>query len=222
MHIIGLILALIPILFYLKIYRNFIKTKTTLSNDKIKTYFILGFFSPVFVFLPSLIFPEISEPLGTSDLDLFIYNIFQVGFIEELSKLLTFLIGFNFLYENNEDDNLSVQYYFMLVGAGFAFNENFLYILNYGLSVIIIRSLTASVFHITLGIIFGYFISLNKERKLSITLFGLGITSLIHGLYDFNLTVLYGNIVFICLGITLILCIIASILLINRFKNQEI
>ena len=66
--------------------------------------------------------------------------------IEELSKLLAFLVGYSFLKKSSEEFNpIGIMFYCSMVGLGFAALENFEYGLRYGSSVVLLRTFTAVV-----------------------------------------------------------------------------
>ncbi|HLG03474.1 MAG TPA: PrsW family glutamic-type intramembrane protease [Bacteroidia bacterium] len=109
-----------------------------------------------------------------------------IGFIEELVKLIPFLLILRFTgIIKKPIDYLLVA---SAAGLGFAFFENLLYISQYGLEVIHARALTSSVSHMVSGGIVAYGFVLAKfrwpGRHWLIPAFFL-IAVFAHGFYDF-------------------------------------
>lgn len=116
----------------------------------------------------------------------FLFSFLGIGFIEELVKLIPFLILLRFtnIIKKPVDYLLIAS----AAGLGFAFFENLLYISQYGLEVIHSRALTASVSHMASSAIAAYGFVLVKFRHPKkfwiIPLFFL-IAAFAHGFYDF-------------------------------------
>ncbi|MBI3511021.1 MAG: PrsW family intramembrane metalloprotease [Bacteroidetes bacterium] len=116
----------------------------------------------------------------------FLYCFAGIGFIEELVKLIPFLIILHFtnIIKRPIDYILIAS----AAGLGFAFFENLIYISQYGLDVIHARALTACVSHMVSSAIIAYGFILAKFRypgKLwIIPLFFLAAV-FAHGFYDF-------------------------------------
>ena len=96
---------------------------------------------------------------------------------------------------------------------GFAIVENIAYVFSdfnmEGMSVAILRMFTAIPLHATCGIIMGYYLGeakMGNNSKIRCLIFAIAIPTLIHGLYDYFLSI---NI-FIFSLITLILAVIYS------------
>ena len=116
----------------------------------------------------------------------FLYCFLGIGLIEELVKLIPFLIILRFT--NIIKKPIDYILIASAAGLGFAFFENLLYISQYGLDVIHTRALTASVSHMASSAIVAYGFVLVKFRYPGkfwiIPLFFLG-AALAHGFYDF-------------------------------------
>ncbi|HTL81292.1 MAG TPA: PrsW family glutamic-type intramembrane protease, partial [Bacteroidia bacterium] len=115
-----------------------------------------------------------------------LYSFFGIGFIEELVKLIPFLIILHFTNIIRKPiDYLLIA---SAAGLGFAFFENLLYISQYGLDVIHARALTASVSHMASSAIAAYGFVLVKYRYPKkwwiIPLFFVAAAGA-HGFYDF-------------------------------------
>ena len=176
-------------------------------------FFIIGFLSILFcIYLKKLFYPNGTFMYimgGQSVKEMFYFKkaFFEVGLIEEVSKLLAFLIGYSFLRKDNEEFHpIGIMFYCSMVGLGFAALENFEYGLHYGKSVLLVRTFTAVIVHLTLGLMMGYVIAHAKikttrfvrtpldlllrhsNQKLAYySIFGLIIATFFHGLYDLNL-----------------------------------
>ena len=71
---------------------------------------------------------------------------------------------------------------------GFATLENVIYADRYGLQTIALRAFTAVPAHGAFAVIMGYFVGLsktNKPKRIILLLTGLGIATVVHGIYDF-------------------------------------
>ena len=207
-----LLLSVLPALAYAVL----IYLSSPVRSVKIKVafrFFIVGFLSILFcIYIKKLFYPNgtFMHVMGSqSAQELFYFNkaFFEVGLIEELSKLLAFLVGYSFLKKSSEEFNpIGIMFYCSMVGLGFAALENFEYGLRYGSSVVLLRTFTAVVVHLTLGIMMGYTIAHAKikttkfvrtpldihlrhsDQKMAYyCIFGLLVATFFHGLYDLNL-----------------------------------
>lgn len=137
----------------------------------------------------------------------------QVGFAEEFSKYLIFVLIF--LFRRNNKDNsstdslIATMFYMGCVSLGFAVIENLGYAARSAdpLNLLVWRGFTSVVGHFVFGLTTGYWIArgkikertsnlilfiLNKYSKLKLVLFtivGLTCSSIIHGLYNLSLRV---------------------------------
>lgn len=115
-----------------------------------------------------------------------VFSFAGIGVIEELVKLVPFLIILHFTNTIRKP----VDYIIVAsaCGLGFAVFENFMYIANYGLDVIHSRALTSSVSHMACSGIAAYGFVLRRyrwpHRWWLIPLFFI-FASLAHGFYDF-------------------------------------
>ena len=105
---------------------------------------------------------------------------------EEIAKCAVLLMGaFPRKFFNEPVDGIV---YAVLVGMGFATVENLIYANNFGFNTTIVRAFTAVPAHFVFAIVQGYYIGLAKfqpERRIELILQGLGISILMHGIYDF-------------------------------------
>lgn len=115
-----------------------------------------------------------------------LFSFLGIGFIEELVKLIPFLLLLHFTkIIKRPIDYLLIA---SAAGLGFAFFENLLYFSKYGLDVIHSRALTASVSHMVSSTIVAYGFVLRKyrypKRFWIVPLFFI-LAVLAHGFYDF-------------------------------------
>jgi len=117
----------------------------------------------------------------------FLYCIFGIGVIEELVKLIPFLIILKFTKIIKEP--IDYIMYASLSALGFAFVENCLYFDNGSINIIHSRALTASVAHMIFSSIIAYGIVLAKFRyhknQFLVGLLAFFIAAFAHGFYDF-------------------------------------
>lgn len=116
----------------------------------------------------------------------FVFCVTGIGFIEELVKLIPFLIVLRFT--NIIKKPIDCILVASACGLGFAVFENLLYISTYGLDVIHSRALTSSVSHMACSAIVAYGFVLYRYRWQKqfwlIPAFFL-LAALAHGFYDF-------------------------------------
>ncbi len=112
---------------------------------------------------------------------------FKVSWVEELCKLgVVLLVAWRNKNFNEENDGI------VYVGSstlGFAMLENVLYVFQFGLTVGILRAITAMPMHFSCGVIMGYYVGLAKvspdpNKRKSNILKGFFLAFLLHGAYD--------------------------------------
>ena len=136
------------------------------------------------------------EPLGlrydagaladTSGLGLFAYALLAIGPIEELSKLLPFLLVV--LRFRKFDEPLDGIIYASFIGLGYAAVENWQYLEYLTTTEAYARGFASPVVHIVFASIWGHWIGQAYLRKRSVALAvlaSLAIAASLHGLYDF-------------------------------------
>lgn len=119
----------------------------------------------------------------------FIYCVCGIGFVEELAKLIPFLLVIGLTRECNE----SIDYiiYASMAALGFATAENIMYIDNYGSHIVLARSTISATLHMFDVSIVAYGIILARYRKWggyrrNIVLFFM-LAALAHGVFDYPL-----------------------------------
>lgn len=111
-----------------------------------------------------------------------------VGVIEEACKFLPLaLIIYKKRYFNEHTDGVI---YFALAGLGFGLPENLLYTLQFGSKIGMTRLLLTPLFHAATTGMVGYFLAKRKLAKKSAfgVVLPLMLAMVLHGLYDFGLT----------------------------------
>jgi len=117
------------------------------------------------------------------------YNAFIVAsFSEESLKYLGFML---FIWKSRHfNEKFDGIVYAVFISLGFALVENILYVMDGGVSVGLIRSLTAVPAHALFGILMGFYFGMAKffpKRRASYLLLAWLLPWLFHGIYDFCL-----------------------------------
>lgn len=176
--------AILPTILLLRWFRNsdqFPEPWPTVRNV---------FWRGVWIVAPVIVVAYFLRPFQPSDI---VWGSFYKAFMlaavpEELFKYLVLILYCLRLKEFDEPIDGIV--YGVTVSLGFATLENILYVINGGLSVAIMRALTAVPAHAMMGAIMGYFIAKTMlEPNLKIRYFALAfiIPVIIHGFYDLPL-----------------------------------
>lgn len=216
--ILIILFSLLPALLYLLIIYWTTPYKSW-SYGKSINYLIFGSLSVgiIFFFHKHLPFYEIYK-IGNTNVDrLFLYSFIEIALTEELVKYVFYILYFK-VYDRivkAESHPLSTMIYCGSVALGFAFIENIKYASDYGIYILMWRSVTSVIAHMSFGFMMGYWISLYKHKLIirtnpinsyegvSIfdlvirrfpklksffyTLMGILMATFFHGLYDFNL-----------------------------------
>jgi len=199
--IFGILPSFVWLLYYLR------KDVHPESNRMILTVFLLGMIAAPFVAffecIPlgfddtgklSCFFSSFCTKAFSHPIDILIYFVLVVGLIEEVSKYL--VVKFKILRHHELDEPTDLMLYMIIAALGFAAVENILILFQQGNNFILANTLSASFFRF-LGATFlhtlcsgtiGFFTALSfyetKRRKLLFFL-GIGISVLLHGLYNF-------------------------------------
>lgn len=119
-----------------------------------------------------------------------LYCIFGIGMIEEVAKIIPFLIVHRFLRSHLREP-IDYMVFIAISALGFSAMENVMYFSSWGSHLIDTRSILCSVGHMFFTSIFAYgFILLNfnaRYRNPFLLLLTLLLASIAHGLYDFFL-----------------------------------
>lgn len=122
-----------------------------------------------------------NNPLG-----LLFYAVFAIGVIEELAKILPFVIVI--LRFSKFDEPVDGIIYASFVALGFAAVENYQYLQYLTGTEALARGIVGPVVHIVFASVWGYYIGrayLRKESFLVTVAASLAVTATLHGLYDY-------------------------------------
>ena len=117
---------------------------------------------------------------------LFFYAVLAIGVIEELAKMVFFLLII--LRFREFDEPIDGIIYASFIALGFATMENIQYLQYVGGFEAIARGFAGPLVHILFASIWGFYIGaahLQRKSMLGTVLGALAITALLHGIYDF-------------------------------------
>lgn len=154
---------------------------------------------------------NVANPIFDRTLYLHIKYYLEVGFLEEVCKMFTFLLIAKYRRDNFKDTYetmIGTIVYVGMVSLGFSIIENIMYAIGSHSPILVLawRSFTAVIAHLLFGLYMGYFIvrgrlinprpktifgaminRFPKVKAVGYGLFGLFVASMIHGLYDLQL-----------------------------------
>ncbi len=125
------------------------------------------------------------------------YWFLAVALVEELLKYL--VVRGKILKDPEFDEPVDAMLYMVIAGLGFAASENILIFLSQVLSALDLRDVfvllffrffSATFLHAVASATVGYFLALSffaKKKRPSLVVLGLGISTLLHGFYDFSI-----------------------------------
>jgi len=123
-----------------------------------------------------------------SILELFLTALFIAGLVEESCK---FAVVRLFSWNRREfDEPYDGIMYAVAASLGFATVENIFYVLGHGVGTGVMRALLAVPAHAFFGVLMGFFLgearfAAGRARAAALTLAGLGLAILAHGVYNF-------------------------------------
>ena len=183
LYLFGFLPSIIWLLFYL---RKDVHPESNRAVLKIFFYGMLIAFAAIFL---EIGFKKISS-------NLLLYIFIGGAMVEECLKYL--VIKFKVLRSSELDEPVDIILYMIIAGLGFAALENILILINYHpflelpktLEIITLRFLTATFLHALCSGVVGYFLAISffnirKQKKLLLT--GLGIATILHGLYNLSI-----------------------------------
>jgi RsiW-degrading membrane proteinase PrsW (M82 family) len=189
--IFGVIPSIIWLLYYLR------KDKQPESNSMVLRIFFYGMLIAVPTVLVEMgILKELAN-LNINSFYLSLLNIFvAVAFIEEFMKYL--VVREKVLKHHEFDEPTDAMIYMIISALGFAASENILMLFSLGpvfvlqdtVSLSAFRFVGATFLHALASGSLGFFLafSLYKYKsKFLLTLLGLGISTLLHGIYNFSI-----------------------------------
>ena len=122
----------------------------------------------------------------SSALGLFLYAVLAIGPIEELAKLLPFLVVV--IHFDEFDEPLDGIIYASFLGLGYAAVENWQYLEYLTPVEAVLRGFASPIVHILFASIWGHWVAqavLNDRSIARAAVIGFAIAALLHGLYDF-------------------------------------
>ncbi len=198
------------------------------SKGKWKSIVFTLVLSSLFVYPVCLLYDTYEYLLGFdlngNILNDFLYCVFGIGVMEELVKVIPFLIVLKFTKSINEP--IDYIMYASFSALGFAFVENFEKFGDGSINIIHSRALTASIAHMIFSSLIAYGLILAKFRyKKKPFLFGMlffFIAAFAHGFYDFWLLNKIVSDYYIFTFICLLTCILIYSSLINNALNHSL
>ncbi len=221
LYLLGFLPSIIWLLFYLK------KDKHPEPNAMVLKIFFYGMFSAVFaIFFEKGFQAGYNLLTASSMVNSSIIAIFLGGaLIEEFLKYFVVKIG---VFRNRElDEPPDIVLYMIISALGFAALENVLVLTNYhpilttakALEVMTIRFVSATFLHALCSAVLGYFIALsfyNIKKRTRYFLTGLGLATLLHGLYNWSIMKIEGTLRF---ALPLLILIVLSCFVGYSFKK---
>jgi RsiW-degrading membrane proteinase PrsW (M82 family) len=118
----------------------------------------------------------------------FLYCVFGIGAVEELAKLIPFLVFYQF-FKKEVNEPIDFLFYGSVSALGFAAVENVMYFNNHGPGIIDIRAILSPITHMFNTALITYGIAryrfLHKRLSFSAIAGYFMIAALSHGFYDF-------------------------------------
>lgn len=208
----GLAPSFIWLLFFLR------KDSHPESNKMILKIFLFGMLIAILAALVEIGIYKITEGLETLYPFLFfiLYNFIGVAFVEEFLKYL--VIKEKVLKNPEFDEPVDAILYMIIAALGFAALENILVLLpalSFPFKSFIIETISISSFrfvsatflHALASGIMGYFLVLSlwkSQKRFQLIVFGLIISSLLHGIYNISIIKTADNFYFILIPIILL------------------
>ncbi|HHH50316.1 MAG TPA: PrsW family intramembrane metalloprotease [Saprospiraceae bacterium] len=221
MTILLYILAVLPglVISYF-IYRADLYEKE--SKPLLLVCFALG----ALVTYPAILMEGYAETLGWGNsrnfFKVFFFALLFVGLLEEFFKMVCLILPY-FRKEFNEPFDGIV--YAVMIAMGFATLENIIYANYYGIQTALLRIFTAVPAHGAFAVMVGYYVGLSKEAKKEkpwiLILRGLGLTSFLHGLYDFFIIQPYAEWLMSLATLVLIFCLYLSYKMIKALQTAS-
>ena len=160
-----------------------------------------------------------------------ILNIFvAVALVEEFLK---YLVVKGKVFNSSEfDEPLDIMLYMIISALGFAASENILILFSLGPTFLLEKTFSISVFrffgatflHALCSGLLGYFIALSffeTKNRIKLLIAGLGIATLLHGLYNFSIIEIEGNLAFFIPILILISLAIFTVLGLKKLKKLK-
>jgi RsiW-degrading membrane proteinase PrsW (M82 family) len=187
----GVLPSLIWLLFYLR------KDSHPESNQMVLKIFFYGILAALPAILLEMGILKVFTELKLSLILLTFLNVFiGIALVEELLKYL--VVRKKVLDHPEFDEPIDVMLYMIIAALGFAAAENILILFSLGpaflfgevFTISVLRFLGATFLHALCSGTLGYFLALSifETKKRSVLLIiGVGIATLLHGLYNFSI-----------------------------------
>jgi protease PrsW len=213
--ILGLLPSLIWLLFFLR------KDAHPESGRMILRIFFYGMLVAIIAALTEIGFSEIVEREWMQNfpfLFFIIHSLIGVAFIEEFFKY--FIVKQKILKNSEFDEPLDAMLYMVIVALGFAALENILLLLSNENSLLFLNDLNEAIYITSLRFIgatflhalcsglIGFFLAFSlfkTGKRLWLVSIGLGISSLLHSLYNFSIMNTVNNFYFIFIPIIILI-----------------
>jgi len=220
------IFALLPSIIWLLFYLR--KDVHPESNRMVLKIFFWGMLATIPTLLLEMGILEEFKKLAIWPFLILILNVFiGVALIEEVLKYL--VVKGKVLNDPEFDEPIDAMLYMIIAGLGFAAMENILILFSLGpaflikeaLEISIGRFLGATFLHALCSGIVGYFLALSffeTKKRLRLLASGLAIAIVLHGLYNFSIMEIEGNLRFI---IPLIILVSLTIFVSLGFKRLK-
>jgi RsiW-degrading membrane proteinase PrsW (M82 family) len=164
------------------------------DRDKLINFllaFIIGFLSvPIALFFGDYVLNPTGWDMNGNFINDLFYTFIGIGLLEEVSKLISFLV-FAAIMHKKITEPIDVIAYYCTAALGFAALENVLYFTRYGGDIIFARAILSTVGHMfdAALVAYGYILFKYRYQSKPILLLPgfLLIGALAHGIYDFLL-----------------------------------
>lgn len=213
--IFGALPSVIWLLFYLR------KDSNPESNQMVLKIFFYGMLMTLPAILLEMGIIRFVEGLGLPLILLTLVNVFiGIALVEELLKY--WVVRKNVLKNAEFDEPIDAVLYMIIAALGFAAAENILILFSLGptflfgnvLMVSLLRFWGATFLHALASGALGYFLALSiletKRRKL-LLFSGIAIATLLHGLYNFSIMELQGNLAYLFVPIIILIGLAISL-----------
>lgn len=222
-NLLILLIAILPV-YIIAIY-VYSKDHNKESRNLLTRLFLYGMAACVpAIILEVFVGPLLGDKSQMSGLNLFIYIFIAIALVEEISK---WFFVYKIAYHNKEFDHIyDAIVYCVFVSLGFAFLENILYAFMGGITVGLLRAITAVPGHAIDGIIMGEHLGIakkyNTRKKYSneviAKMLSIILPTLAHCIYDYCLYT--GNMTYLIVFlIYLLVMYIYSFKTIKRLSN---
>lgn len=222
-HVLYIIFAIIPAFLWIYYFHKADKNEP----EPVRLLVISAFIGALVVlpaaytelFIAKNILPNFG--LKVSGSSFLLINLAVVAVVEEIFKFLA--VRSSVYYSESFNEYSDGIIYMVSAAFGFAAFENFLYFLNFGHQIIVVRSIFTPLFHASASAIVGHYLGIVKfkgsgRKKI---LFAIIFASIVHYLY--NLLVFRANIEgsFIFIGMAIVLLALSAKWMFDKFREAE-